>query len=190
MPTSDSPDNCFRIAHDRATGEGQDYIHSLASELSEGLTHAGIDIEPDTIKHDLEKIAETEGMDVIRNPDLLKARLEVTRVFTCENPIINPEDHYNKILMEAYFNAMTNNNEDTIANIVRSLAYHFSAGFKSEGINISVKKIENLIFTTIEHNIAKMPFINSKTALIRSLQDAETLIQDLCIRLQLAGLLD
>jgi len=188
MPIPDSPDNCFKMAHDRATGEGRDYIHNLASELSAGFNRAGINIKPEVIEHDLEIIAKTEGMDVIRNPELLKARPEIQKILTYDT-IINPEDRYHAILMKAYINTMAIG-EDTVANIVKSLAYHFATGFKSEGINIDVKKIESFIFATIEHNIKKMPFLDSKKALAKSFQDPDKLIQDLCIRLQLDGLLD
>jgi hypothetical protein len=187
MTLPDSPENCFMMAHGRATGEGEDYIHNLASELSIGLNRAGLVIKPDVLEHDLENIAKTGGMDVIRNPELLKTRPEIQKILSHDN-IINPEDRYNAILMKAYINAMPNE-DDTIANIVRSLAYHFSAGFQSEGVRIDVRKIESLILKTIEHDIEKMPFADSRKILIKSLKDPEKLIQDLCIRLQLAGLL-
>jgi len=187
MPIPDSPDNCFKMAHDRATGEGQDYIHNLASELSAGLNRAGISIKPDVLEHDLQNIVKTGGMDTIRNAELLKARPEIQKILA--DTIINPEDRYNVILMKAYINAMANVVESN-ALTVRSLARHFSAAFQSEGINIRIETIENLIFKMIERNTEQIPFGGNKKALSESLRDPEKLIQDLCIRLQLAGLLE
>jgi hypothetical protein len=187
MPLPDSPDNCFKMAHDRATGEGEDYIHSLASELSASLNRAGINIEPNILERDLENIAKAGGMDIIRDPELLKARPEIKKILA--DNIVNPEDRYHTILMKAYANAMAGVVESD-AHTVRSLAYHFSATFKSEGINISVATIEQFIFKMIEQKSEQMSFGGNKKVLSESLQNPEALIQDLCIRLQLAELLD
>jgi hypothetical protein len=187
MPLPDSPDNCLKTAHKRAVGEGKDYIHSLASELSASLNRAGINIEPDVLERGLEDIAKAGGMDIIRDPELLKARPEIQRILT--DNIVNPEDRYHTILMKTYANAMSGVVESD-AHTVRSLAYHFSLALESEDIKINVNVIEKLIFAGIEHTTEKIAFMKNRSAIHEFLSNPEKLIQDLCIRLQLAGLLD
>ena len=187
MPSPELLDNNFFESHKKATGEGAEYIQSLAFELASGLQ-----INRRVLQRNLETIADNEGIDTLKNPDLLKNRLGLRGVLKQENTIINPEDRLYDVLIGAYIKGANQNFDNPWQN-VESLSSYFSIAFSKKDEKISksqiMEQLSDMIQMQFERNI-RNGILDRDRSVREVIVNPEKLIQYLCIKLQLAGLLE
>ena len=188
----------FIEAHNRANGEGDEYITNLALELAGVLTKNGIKINGQRLIQKLNSIANNDGIETIKNAALLQTRLQLNEIIepSREESIINPEDIYTKTLLSAYTTSisMSMSIGQEIIVCINNMSCEFSKAFKEHDIRISESQIKNQLSIMIKHQMGldrqDSGLCDPEKSAMEIIIHPEQLIQNLCIHLQLAGHLE
>jgi len=183
-------DKQFNEAHSEANGEGAEYIENLALALAGSLTKAGVKFNGKRLIEELNSIADNEGIETIRNAALLQTRLQLTEII---EPV-NPEDLYGNTLRKAYETSISMSIGQEVINCINNMPCEFSKAFEEHGIRMSENQIKtqlsDMLNYQIDLDLRQADFFDSEQSVLKMIVKSNHFIKNLCIRLQLAGLLE
>ena len=180
----------FIEAHNRANGEGDEYITNLALELAGILTRSGVKINGQRLIEKLNSIVDSEGIETVKDATLLQTRLQLNEII---EPI-SPERLYTKTLWRAYTTGISMSVGQKSNVYIKNMSREFSREFKEHGISISEKQIKAQLSNIIKHqknlDHKNYDYYNLEESTLKAISNSDKFIQNLCIYLQLAGHLE